>query len=175
MDITADFFTSYDLPRSFVVDLTALRKTHHKLQHQFHPDRFMSEGQAEQRQAVQVTAYLNLAYETLKEPLKRAIYLLQLNDMDPLSPSNTSMPMDFLLQQIELREVLEDILAAADPEAQIDAMSASLQAKALQLENEFASAYGELSLGVAETAVRKLQFIVKLQDQLSSLEDELFD
>lgn len=175
MNISQDFFSCYDLPCSFVVDLVVLRKLHHRLQHQHHPDRFVSESDIEQRKAVQVTAYLNQAYATLSVPLQRGIYLLQLQGMDPLAPTNTQMPMDFLLQQIQLREALEDMSQAQDPEAKIDAMASSLQHQANVLENEFAKAYESSSFEVAQTAVRKLQFIVKLQQQLDALEGELLD
>jgi molecular chaperone HscB len=175
MNISQDYFSCYDLPCGFVVDLVMLRKLHHRLQHQHHPDRFVSESDVEQRKAVQITAYLNQAYATLSEPLKRGIYLLQLQGMDPLAPTNTQMPMDFLLQQIELRESLEDMRQAPDPESKIDAMASSLQNQAKHLESEFAQSYESLDFQVAETSMRKLQFIVKLQQQLDALEGELLD
>ena len=175
MNITQDYFSCYGLPCSFTLDLVTLRKLHHRLQHHHHPDRFVSESDAQQRRAVQVTTYLNQAYATLSEPLKRGIYLLQLEGMDPLAPTNTQMPMDFLLQQIELRESLDEIHLAQDPEAKIDVMSALLKHQASQLEDEFAQAYQASDLAVAETAVRKLQFIVKLQQQLDALEGVLLD
>ena len=124
---------------------------------------------------MQVTAYLNQAYAILSNPLTRGIYLLQLQGMDPLAPTNTQMPMDFLLQQIELRESLEDMPGAPDPQVEIDAMASQLQHQASQLEGDFAQAYGSSDFEAAETAVRKLQFIVKLQQQLDALEGELLD
>jgi len=175
MDISQNFFSCYGLPCDFAVDLALLRKSHRGLQQLHHPDRFVSESDAEQRRAVQITAYLNQAYATLSEPLKRGIYLLELQGMDPLSPSNTQMPMDFLLQQIELRESLEDLPQAQDPETEIEAMASELQQQATQLESDFSQAYGALDLALAETAVRKLQFIVKLQQQLEALEGALLD
>ena len=175
MNITQDYFSCYGLPCSFILDVVALRKLHHSLQHQHHPDRFVSAPDSKQRRAVQITTYLNQAYATLSEPLQRGIYLLQLEGMDPLAPTNTQMPMDFLLQQIELRESLDDIHLAQDPESKIDSMSALLTHQASQLESEFAQAYQASDLSVAETAVRKLQFIVKLQQQLDALEGVLLD
>jgi molecular chaperone HscB len=175
MDISQDFFSCYGLSCDFAIDLAVLRQSHRRLQQQHHPDRFASGSGSEQRRAVQITAYLNQAYATLSEPLKRGIYLLQLQGMDPLSPTNTQMPMDFLLQQIELRECLEDLHQAQDLEAEIDAMATQLRNQANQLEDDFSQAYIALDFLTAETAVRKLQFIVKLQQQLSALEGALLD
>jgi len=175
MDISQDYFTCYALPRDFSIDLVVLRQSHRGLQQKHHPDRFVTGTDSEQRQAVQITAYLNQAYATLLEPLSRGIYLLQLQGMDPLAPTNTQMPMDFLLQQIELRESLEDMSQVQDPEAKIDAMASDLQHQAGQLESDFAQAYGSSDFETAETVVRKLQFIVKLQQQLDALEGALLD
>jgi molecular chaperone HscB len=175
MDISQDYFSCYSLPCDYSLDLTVLRQSHRRLQQAHHPDRFVTGSDGEQRRAVQITAYLNQAYATLSKPLARGLYLLQLQGMDPLAPTNTQMPMDFLLQQIELRESLEELSEAQDPEAKIDAMASNLQRQASLLESEFAQAYGTSDFDTAETAVRKLQFIVKLQQQLDALEGALLD
>ena len=112
MDISQDFFSCYGLSRDFAIDLDGLRQAHRHLQQQHHPDRFVSQPDSDQRQAVQITAYLNQAYATLIEPLKRGIYLLQLHGMDPLVPTNTSMPLDFLLHRrcvLASRDALESL------------------------------------------------------------------
>jgi molecular chaperone HscB len=175
MDISQDYFSCYGLPCDYAVDLAVLRQLHRRLQQAHHPDRFVTESDGEQRRAVQITAYLNQAYTTLSTPLTRGIYLLQLQGMDPLAPTNTQMPMDFLLQQIELRESLDDMSGASEPQVEIDAMASQLQYQASQLEGDFAQAYSTSDFETAETAVRKLQFIVKLQQQLDALEGALLD
>ena len=175
MDISQDYFSCYGLSRDYSLDLAGLRQVHRRLQQAHHPDRFVTGSDSEKRRAVQITAYLNQAYATLSKPLTRGLYLLQLQGMDPLAPTNTQMPMDFLLQQIELREALEDMSEAQDPEAKIDAMATKLQCQASLLEGDFEQAYGSSDFERAETAVRKLQFIVKLQQQLDALEGVLLD
>lgn len=175
MDISQDYFSCYGLSCDFAIDSAVLRQAHRRLQQLHHPDRFASQSESEQRRAVQITAYLNQAYATLSEPLKRGIYLLHLQGMDPLSPTNTQMPMDFLLQQIELQEGLEGMHQVQDPEAEMDVMATQLQQQANQLESDFAQAYGLSDFEAAEAAVRKLQFIVKLQQQLNALEGALLD
>jgi molecular chaperone HscB len=175
MDISQDYFSCYSLPRTFELDLGVLRQSHRALQQEYHPDRFVSFGDAQQRVAVQTTAYLNQAFATLSAPLQRGIYLLQLLGMDPMAPTNTQMPMGFLLQQIELREGMEELSQAPDPEPAIEALAQDLQAQAAQLETDFSQSYTANNYLSAETAVRKLQFIVKLQQQLDALEGELLD
>jgi molecular chaperone HscB len=57
---------------------------------------------------MQWTTRINEAYQTLKDPLTRARYLLQLVGNDPQIEHNTSMPADFLVEQMELREAVAD-------------------------------------------------------------------
>lgn len=175
MNLSKDYFSSYDLPIAFQVDLTALVDRHRQLQQIYHPDRFAVATDAEQRVAVQITSYLNQAYGVLRSPLRRAIYLLELQGMEPLAPTNTSMPMDFLLQQMQLRERMEELPLAADVEAQLDGLADELLIMHNKLQGEFAVAYNDAQFELAETVVRKLQFIDKLQQECNDLEGRLLD
>ena len=104
-----------------------------------------------------------------------AFTCFSLQGMDPLAPTNTQMPMDFLLQQIELRESLEEMLRLKTQKHKLILWRLELQHQASQLESDFAQAYGSSDFETAETSVRKLQFIVKLQQQLDALEGALLD
>src|SRR3546814_1248652 len=59
----------------------------------------------------------NEAYKTLKNPFKRAAYLCELNGVDLQTESNTAMPVEFLMQQMEWREALADARAGKDASA----------------------------------------------------------
>ncbi len=175
MDLTLDYFSNLALPRGYDVDLSSLAEHHRQLQQQYHPDRFAAASAAEQRVAVQIASYLNQAYAVLRSPLRRAIYLLELEGLDPLAPTNTSMPMDFLLQQMTLRESMEELADSADPQAAIDDLADELQAMHGQLQKAFAQAYAGDDFTAAEVVARKLQFIDKLQQELNDLEGRLLD
>ena len=82
MKISSNFFDVFSLPQGWVVDLSELDIRFRKLQQQFHPDRFANNSEIEKRRAVQMASMINQAYETLKNPLSRAQYLLQLLDFD---------------------------------------------------------------------------------------------
>ncbi|MFX5957017.1 Fe-S protein assembly co-chaperone HscB, partial [Acinetobacter baumannii] len=79
-----------------------------------HPDRFAHAGDAERRVAMQWAAHANEAYRTLRQPLKRAIYLLSLRGIDIQAANNTAMAPDFLMQQMEWREALQDAIQQRD-------------------------------------------------------------
>ncbi|WP_034291944.1 Fe-S protein assembly co-chaperone HscB [Herbaspirillum sp. RV1423] len=107
-------FALFQLPQRFAIDLTALEKAYHGVQNQAHPDKFAHATGAEKRVAMQWATRANEAYQTLRNPLKRATYLCELNGVDLQTESNTAMPPVFLMQQMEWREELDDARAGRD-------------------------------------------------------------
>ena len=95
-----DFFALFGLPARYEVDEAALDAAYRTVQSQAHPDRFANAGDAERRVAMQWAAHANEAYRTLRQPLKRAIYLLHLRGVDIQAESNTAMAPEFLMQQM---------------------------------------------------------------------------
>lgn len=110
-------FELFHLPQRFAVDMAALDRAYREVQSQVHPDRFVNATDAEKRVAMQWATRANEAYQTLRNPFKRAAYLCELNGIDMQVESNTAMPRDFLMQQMEWREALEDARASKDLEA----------------------------------------------------------
>jgi molecular chaperone HscB len=101
--------------------MAALDAAYREVQGRVHPDRFVNATDAEKRVAMQWATRANEAYQTLKNPQKRAQYLCELNGVDLQTESNTAMPMAFLMQQMEWREELGDARAAKDADA-LDAL-----------------------------------------------------
>jgi molecular chaperone HscB len=107
-------FDLFQLPAKFAIDMGALDSAYRDVQGQVHPDRFVNATDAEKRVAMQWATRANEAYQTLKNPQKRAQYLCELHGVDLKTESNTAMPMQFLMQQMEWREALGDAKAAKD-------------------------------------------------------------
>src|SRR6476661_6364996 len=107
-------FELFHLPQQFDVDMKALDQAYREVQNQVHPDKFASAPDAEKRVAMQWATRANEAYQTLKSPFKRAAYLCELNGIDLQIESNTAMPREFLMQQMEWREALDDAKAGKD-------------------------------------------------------------
>ncbi|WP_010322503.1 Fe-S protein assembly co-chaperone HscB [Marinobacterium stanieri] len=175
MDITRNYFEFLGLPVSFDVDQSQLSERYRSLQQQLHPDRHSHQSDREQRLAVQYSTYLNEALATLKSPLKRAQYLLSLKGIDTLSDSRSQLDPMFLMEQMELRERVAEAADHADPEAELEALDQQVTKALKQLQAEFAQAWADAALEQAEQAVRKMQFMVKLQSEVDALEDRLFD
>ncbi|MPN47218.1 Co-chaperone protein HscB [bioreactor metagenome] len=123
MQLQSDDFELFGLPRRFAQERAQLDARWKDLQRQAHPDRFAAEGAAAQRVAMQWSVRINEAYQRLKDPLKRASYLCELNGVSIGAEDNTAMPPAFLMQQMEWREALDD---AAD-EAALDDLEDMVQ------------------------------------------------
>ncbi len=175
MDITRNYFEFLGLPVGFEVDQSQLSERYRSLQQQLHPDRHSHQSDREQRLAVQYTTYLNEALATLKSPLKRAQYLLSLQGIDTLSDSRNQLDPMFLMEQMELRERVAEAPDHDDPEAEMESLERQVEQSLKQLQADFAKAWAEGSLELAEQVVRKMQFMVKLQSEVEALEDKLFD
>lgn len=174
--LTADatHFALFDLPARFALDQTALDSAYRTVQAQVHPDRFVGGDDAQKRVAMQWATRANEAYQTLRDPLKRAIYLLQLRGIDVQAEQSTAIAPDFLMQQIEWREAIDDGAAARNVGA-LDAVLGELRDAA---RIRFDKLAGWLDSGAdqpaAETA-RELLFIQRVSEaagkQIARLED----
>ena len=108
MRLDSDDFELFDLPRRFELDPVALDARWRELQAEVHPDRFVSEGSASQRLAMQWAVRVNEAYRRLKDPLLRATTLCRLGGVEVNADSNVALPTSFLVEQMEWREALDE-------------------------------------------------------------------
>src|SRR5437773_10894736 len=101
-------FELFGLQPAFSLDETALERSYREIQSRVHPDRFAHASDAERRASLQWTTRVNEAYRTLRDPVQRAKHLLELHGVDVAFETNTAMPAEFLMQQMELREKLDE-------------------------------------------------------------------
>lgn len=160
---THNHFQLFDLPVQFDLDLDQLNQRYRKVQSEVHPDRFAAASAAERLKSMQLATLANEAYQTLKQPTARARYLLQLQGIDTQEESNTAMPTDFLMLQMEWREVLEEAVDNSDIAA-LDKLLLEMRKTARQLEQTLQQQLDhERALQQAAGTVRKLSFIDKAQ------------
>src|SRR5947209_6080946 len=118
-------FELFGLQPGFELDAKALEVAYREIQSRVHPDRFAHAGDAERRASLQWTTRVNEAYRVLKNPVQRASHLLSLHGVDVAFETNTAMPAQFLMQQMELRESLENATRAKDVKS-LDALQKSI-------------------------------------------------
>jgi molecular chaperone HscB len=118
-----DYFSLFSLPRHFSIDESALIDAYHSAAAKVHPDRVANADDATKHRAARDSAEINDAYQTLKNPVARARYLLTLNHIDP---DDAKLSMDFLEEELEQRETAESLLDAHDEDA-LDDLTDSLR------------------------------------------------
>jgi len=158
------------LAPAFALDAGSLERSYREIQSQIHPDRYARAGDAQRRASMQWTTRVNEAYRILKSPVQRAKYLLEMNGVDVQFETNTQMPTDFLLKQLELHEALEEARQAAALDwlqAQVNQEKGLLEGSIARLVDEkkdYAAAAGE---------VRKLMFLDKLGAEIEQAYEEI--
>ena len=161
-------FELFGLRPAFTLDSEALERAYREIQSQVHPDRFAHAGDAERRASLQWTTRVNEAYRTLKSPVQRASHLLSLHGVDVAFETNTAMPAQFLMHQMELREALEDAVETKDLPA-LESLQGKLDDDARSLEAKIASAIDhKKDYAAAAGLVRELQFLHKLGAEIDS-------
>ena len=168
MRLDDDDFTVFGLPRAFGLDRARLDERRRALQAEVHPDRFAAEGGAAQRVATQWAMRVNEAWRRLKDPLSRAAYLCELRGAPVGAESNTAMPAEFLVQQMQWREALDDA-APGDPlpalQEQARAAEEALLARlAVQLDGPGGESPAQAQ--AAAGSVRALMFVQRFRQDL---------
>ena len=158
-------FELFNLPQQFAVDAGALDSAYRDVQSRVHPDKFVNATDAEKRVAMQWATRANEAYQTLKNPQKRAQYLCELNGVDLQTESNTSMPMAFLMQQMEWREELGDARAGKDSDA-LDALDKQLRSARKEQLAQIEQQIGAGDFQAAAQGVRALMFLEKFGEEV---------
>ncbi|PWF70273.1 co-chaperone HscB [Vibrio sp. T9] len=166
-------FELFGLPSQFKLDGSLLSSQFRELQKRFHPDNFATGSERDRLMAVQKAAQINDAYQVLKNPISRAEYILAEQGVEIRGEQQTMQDPMFLMEQMELREELEEIADSTDPESALFDFDSKVSKIYKQ---HLASVEQELDDGLwAEAAdrVRKLKFIAKLKNEIELVEDKL--
>jgi molecular chaperone HscB len=175
IDFNADHFTLFGLPRAFRIDSPALDERFREFQARVHPDRFARAGESERRVSLQWATRVNEAYRTLKNPLSRAQYLLDLAGQGVNLGNNTAMPPEFLMEQMEWREAVAEARQVRE--------IAELEDLRHRVSQRMNKSYGRLAElidderddAAAADYVRRLMFLEKLlaeiDDGMAALEE----
>ena len=170
ISLQANDFELFDVPVRFAQDRAQLDTRWKALQREAHPDRFAAEGTAAQRVAMQWSVRINEAYQRLKDPLKRAAYLCELQGAPVQAENNTAMPPAFLMQQMEWRENLEDTATAQGLKALADQVAAE-QRRVQQTLGDLLDVAKDPALAVGQ--VRALMFIERFIQEVNAKLDRL--
>ncbi|MCE0493180.1 co-chaperone HscB [Vibrio salinus] len=168
-----NYFELFGLPTQFIVDGSLLASQFRELQKRFHPDNFASGTERERLLAVQKASEINDAFQVLKNPIRRAEYLLSLSGVDIRDEQQTMQDLDFLMQQMELREELEGIESSDDVETALFDFDSKVTKQYKTLINQVETQLNSESWESAAISVRKLKFIAKLKSEVARVEESL--
>jgi molecular chaperone HscB len=173
--LTSNFFELFDLPVSYDVDLNKIQQQYMNLQMQVHPDKFANGSDQEKRLSMQQTSWLNEAQATLKDDVLRAAYLLKLKDLDINLENETTVDMDFLMQQLAMRERLEKISREDDSLSVLDAMAKEVKHSSATMMEAFATSYEADKFDDAREWISKLQFMQKAKKEINKIIADIED
>ncbi len=168
-------FALFDLPVAFQVDSALLNERYLALQKSLHPDNFSAASAQEQRLAIQKSAEINDALRILKDPITRADSIIALNTGKTENPEEKSNnDIDFLMQQMEWRETLENIENRKDTD-ELTAFAQEINQIRHAILSELSTALTEQQWDIARAITDKLRFIKKLQAEIERVEETLLD
>ena len=178
LDFSKNHFELFGLPVTFVVDNEALREHYRELQRAVHPDRFAGGSDQERRLSMQGAAQINEAFDTLRDPVRRASYLLHLHGVETSPQHETTKDTAFLMEQLELREELAGLRGQPDPLASVqDFLKRTgdmIRRMISEMVVDFETPDAERLEHVREQ-VRKMQFLNKLHAEAEAVEAALDD
>jgi molecular chaperone HscB len=170
MNLQSTDFELFQLPVQFAQPRALIDSRWKELQREAHPDKFAAQGAAAQRLAMQWSVRINEAYQRLKDPLKRASYLCELQGSQINAENNTAMPPAFLIQQMEWREALEDATTLAQLEAIANETTHAEQAQLTVIAQSLDVAQDPAK---AANEVRSLMFIQRFGTEVEARIDQL--
>jgi len=171
-ELGADHFQVLGLPRRFDIDTKAAEGRFRVLSREIHPDRFATADPRARKFSLQRTVQLNEAWKTLKDPIRRAEYLLSLEGWQVGAESGASRPGDggtrervpvppaLLGEVLELREELAEARAEQD-DARVQKLARDVRQRADAAMAQVASGFA-----AAETAADRVKALEPVAHQL---------
>ncbi len=166
-----NYFELFSLDVDFAIDLSNLEQEYQLQVAKFHPDNFATKDDKEKSIALQNTSLINTAYDTLKSPLLRATYLLELENINAFDEKDTQMDMNFLMGQITLREKLESIESNQD-DIELDDFIENTDKKIKNNVKQIQYLFKTDEFIEIKNLVRELKFYMQLNTQANQLMDE---
>lgn len=144
-----DLFAALGLPRKLTLDPARLEQVYHDLGRRIHPDRFATKSIRLRDASLRGTALLTRAYRTLRDPISRGLYWLELNG-HKLGDNNKSVPVDLAEMVFEVQEQLADLRAARDDsDAAVERLRETMDERRTELIRMIDDAHRELAQNFA--------------------------
>ena len=163
INFNQNYFQLFKIEQSVTIDSISLEKKYFELQKEFHPDKYVNAGDHEKRLSLQITSYINEAYETLKNDYLKSVYLLKVEGFEVGDQNNTISDPEFLMHQMELREEYEKITLSKNSEE-----LKNFALKIERLKNEcllsFNRRYEKKMYNDASIKIKEMKFYISIEN-----------
>ena len=163
INFNQNYFQLFKIEQSVTIDSISLEKKYFELQKEFHPDKYVNAGDHEKRLSLQITSYINEAYETLKNDYLKSVYLLKVEGFEVGDQNNTISDPEFLMHQMELREEYEKITLSKNSEE-----LKNFATKIGRLKNEcllsFNRRYEKKMYNDASIKIKEMKFYISIEN-----------
>jgi molecular chaperone HscB len=171
-----DPFATLGAPRRFDLDLAALEKTHRELSRALHPDKFAQAGASERRAALEQAASANEAWRVLRDPIRRAEALFQLEGFATGDANEPKASPAFLMDMMEEREALAEARASKEL-ARVQELAAGIAARARRAEAKLAAGFAKDAPARDELAkllpvLGELRFYRRFVEEVEAIQEE---
>lgn len=146
LGVELDCFAALGLPRKLTIDVQGLERIYHEAGRQIHPDRFAAASPALRRASLNSTALLTRSYRTLREPVARGRYWLELMG-EKLAENNKQVPRELAELVFEVQEELAELREERNGTAA--RLAASVRERRAELEESLKGAQEELERNFA--------------------------
>jgi molecular chaperone HscB len=169
-----DYYELLGVPRSLHLSLDSLQQRYYELSRQLHPDRFMQKPEAERQRALDKSSALNDAYRTLKEPIKRAQYLLALEGFDVGEQRSKDVPPELLEEVFELNMALEEMRGGDDSaRPQIEQAEKNFTSMLAETGGQLETLFGEYDAAPSRDLLVQIRNVLNRRKYIQNLVSEV--
>jgi molecular chaperone HscB len=174
-----DPFATLGLERTYRLDLRAAEKTHRELSRALHPDRYVSAGASERREALEKAVVVNEAWRIVRDPIRRAEALFTLAGIQVGDTHEPKPAAALLMDMMEQRETLAEARGARDAKA-VERLVERMAARQSQVEGELALAFeaangGKDTLTPLVAKLGELRYYRRFLEEASAILESLHD
>ncbi len=168
--LSKNFFRFFGLDPKLVVDLPDLQKRFYDLSRQWHPDKFSRKSADEQAQALEATSIINDGYRTLRDPVKRAEYMLAEEGFPIGEQRSKDVPPELLEEVFELNMMLEELKSGdEDARPQLEAAKGKFLELRAGVDGELEKLFVQHDTGDAKKALSEIRGVLNRRRYIENL------
>ena len=169
-----DYYGLLGIPRALNLSLEDLQQRYYALSRELHPDRFMQKPEAERQRALDMSSALNDAYRTLKDPVRRAQYLLGLEGFDIGEQRSKDVPPELLEEVFELNMALEEMRGGDDSaRPQLEVAEKNFAGMLEGADQELAALFVKYDAAQSRDVLSQIRSVLNRRKYISNLVSEV--